>query len=224
MPQNERQSTCYPIFDAFDVIHIINLPERKDRRREMQNQLAKVGLAGDPRVKFFRAIKPSTSADFSSIGARGVYEGHKLLLQQAVSKNQSILILEDDCDFCGHIEEYEVNANWDIFYGGYNAKNPADLMNSDVEMAHMMGFSARGARLVSEYLDNLEYDGIHPPIDAAYVWYRRAHPETPTHFAVPPIGIQRSSASDIAPRPWDRFGPTRMLAAGLRKLRAKAQG
>ena len=224
MPKSERDTESYRIFDAFDAIRIINLPERKDRRREMEAELAKVNLLHDPRVRFFDAIKPAERGDFTSIGAHGVYQSHKLLLNEAASNGQSLLILEDDCDFEGDMDAAVSSESWDIFYGGYNAKNPSDLVNSDIEMAHMMGFSTRGARLVIEYLDNLKYEGIHPPIDAAYIWYRRAHPETPTHFAVPPIGVQRSSASDIAPRPWDRFGPTRMLARGLRKLRARTRG
>ncbi|NVD44750.1 hypothetical protein [Qipengyuania atrilutea] len=223
MSKFQRHSESPRIFDAFDSIRIINLPERKDRRSEMESQLAKVNLLSDPRVRFFDAIRPAERGDFTSVGAHGVYESHKRLLAEAASDGHSLLILEDDCDFTTDIEEAAATDDWDIFYGGYNAKDPSDLMHSDIEMAHMMGFSARGARLVSEYLENLEYEGIHPPIDAAYIWYRRSHPETPTYFAVPPIGVQRSSASDIAPRPWDRFGPTRMLAGGLRKLRTKAR-
>ncbi|MXO86463.1 hypothetical protein GRI38_10545 [Altererythrobacter aurantiacus] len=190
----------------------------------MEAELAKVGLQNDPRISFFPAIRPPSAGDFSSAGARGCFEGHLQILHEAVEAGQSVLILEDDCSFTERAADYEVPEDCDIFYGGYHAKNVEQPWLGDVQESHMMGFSARGARLVSEYLDNLEYEGIHPPIDASYVWYRRAHPETPTHFAAPPIGVQRSSASDIAPRPWDRFGPTRMLAAGLRKLRAKAQG
>ena len=207
------------IFETFDVIRIINLPARTDRRREMEAELAALGLLDDPRVRFFDGIRPRVRLDFTSVGARGVFEGHKQLLQQAAAAGQSILILEDDCAFRDNAARYETNETWDIFYGGYNAANPQDLVHSDIAMAHMMGFTARGARLVSDYLDRLEYTGTHPPIDAVYVWFRRAHPEVATCFAVPPLAWQRSSPSDIAPKPWDRLSLTRILATTYRKLR-----
>lgn len=40
------------IFDHFETIRIVNLPQRRDRRRAMARELARVGLAGDPRVAF----------------------------------------------------------------------------------------------------------------------------------------------------------------------------
>lgn len=70
----------------------------------------------------------------------------------------------------------------------------------------MMGFTGECAGRVVEYLDNLRCEGIHPPMDAAYVWYRRAFPDVATEFVVPPLAIQRSSRSDIAqPKPWDKI-------------------
>lgn len=82
-----------------------------------------------------------------------------------------------------------------------------------------MGFSREGAKLVNAYLEQLEYDGIHPPIDAAYIWYRRAYPHVRTHFAVPPLAGQRSSRSDIADLKWfDRYPVFRSLANSLRAI------
>ena len=205
-------------FDLFDDIPIINLRAREDRRAEMRDELRHVNLLDDRRVRFFDAIRPSRKADFSSVGARGCFEGHYKLLAQAASRNRSILILEDDCAFSPQAQHYVSAGEWDIFYGGYVAKNPADPMNSDVHHSHMMGFSARGAKLVSAYLSDMKYQGEHPPIDAAYVWFRREYPEVPTEFAIPPLAIQRSSRSDIAPKPWDRFALGRTMATALRRM------
>jgi glycosyl transferase family 25 len=207
------------IFNSFDTIRIINLPARTDRRREMEAELRALQLIDDPRVRFFNGIRPAKRLDFTSVGARGVFEGHKALLQEAAAAGQSILILEDDCAFRADAADYRTDEPWDIFYGGYKAADPQDLPHSDIEMAHMMGFTARGARLVADYLERLRYTGDHPPIDAAYVWFRRAHPEVATAFAVPPLAWQRSSPSDIAPKPWDRLTLTRTLATAYRKLR-----
>ena len=203
------------IFDAFDRIRIVNLAHRRDRRAEMAGELRRVGLAGDPRVAFFDAIRPDDPGDFTSIGARGVYLSQRAILDEAAAAGESVLILEDDCDFAPHAEQYDPPRDWAIFYGGYQPSDPADLANSDIIGAHMMGFSADGARLVSAYLRDLTYTGIHPPIDGVYVWFRRAHPEIPTRFAEPPLGHQRSSRTDIADLAFFDRWPGLRTAAGL---------
>lgn len=208
------------ILDVFDRIRIINLDHRRDRRAEMEGELRRVGLAGDPRVAFFSAIRPDGPGDFSSIGARGCHASHCAILNEAVAAGESVLILEDDCDFAAHVTTYATADDWDIFYGGYQAANSADLQNSDIIGTHMMGFSANAARQISDYLRNLTYTGTHPPIDAAYIWYRRAHPEVATHFAVPILGNQRSSRTDIADLAFfDRWVGFRTLAHLARRLK-----
>ena len=208
------------IFEPFDQIRIINLPNRNDRRRGMDRELIKAGLAGDPRVEYFEAIRPSEAGPFTSIGAHGVYESQLSILRQAVMARESVLILEDDCAFEPDVSEREIEAGWEIFYGGYTAKSLGPLEEADIEGAHMMGFTASGARMVTEYLDTLQYAGVHPPIDAAYVWFRRAHPTVPTLFAVPPIAGQRPSRSDIAYLKWyDRLPILRQICNAVRYFR-----
>lgn len=207
-------------FDPFDRIRIVNLPERADRRRAMDRELADVGLRGDPRVLYFNAVRPAAAGHFSSIGARGIYESQRQILREAAASGQSVLILEDDCAFVRDVLEREIGDGWEIFYGGYTATTSPDLNQSDIEGAHMMGFSATGAQQVSEYLDSLTCDGIHPPIDAAYVWFRRAHPEVRTEFAAPPLAGQRASRSDIAPLRWfDRMPIVRGIVNSARARR-----
>lgn len=211
------------IFDHFDRIRIVNLPYRTDRRRTMDRELAKVGLAGDPRVRYFDAIRPENAGRFTSIGARGVYASQKILLGDAASAGESLLILEDDCVFLPGAKDRIFPSDWDIFYGGYHASLPNDLLHSDIEGAHMMGFSQRGAELVFDYLEQLHYDGIHPPIDAAYVWFRRANPDVRTFFAEPPLAGQRPSRSDIASLAWfDRLPFLRNAATFARGFRRGA--
>ena len=191
------------LLDCFERIRIVNLHYRSDRRREMDRELRKIGLFSDSRVQYFPAIRPENQGSFTSIGARGVYLSQQTILREAAKAGESVLILEDDCEFSRYAGEYESKAPWDIFYGGWFATDLTSPETSDIIGAHMMGFSIRGARKVSAYLDALEPDcEIHPPIDAAYVWYRRANPNIPTLFANPPLAGQRSSQSDIAPPKW----------------------
>jgi glycosyl transferase family 25 len=224
------------VFASFDRIRIVNLAARRDRRAEMEAQLAKVGLLGDPRVEFFAALSYSEPGPFLRAGSHGAFMSHVALLREAAEANESILILQDDCDFIlPDIGEYEIPANWDVFYGGYYASDPEDLHNSDIIGAHFMGFSPRAAIAAVDYFSEyLEPDfppdslaaaqpgfnpAIRPPIDGALVWFRRAHPQLCTIFAM--LGVQRSSRTDIGDQKWfDKVPVVRDLAElGRRILR-----
>ena len=222
------------LFDHFDRIRIVNLPHRTDRRAEMNAQLAKVGLLGDPRVKFFAALSFRDPGPFLRRGSHGAFKSHLTLLNEAASANQSILILQDDCDFLlPDALVYRLPEEWDVFYGGYAASDPSNPRDSDIIGAHFMGFSARAAKAAATYLTAyLESDfppdpraaaesgfapAIIPPIDGALVWFRRAHPEIRTAFAM--LSVQRSSRSDIAEQSWfDRTPGIRELAGMARKI------
>lgn len=104
--------------NAFDQVRIINLPKRADRRREMDRELQQLGISGDQRIQYFPARRPLDAGKFTSIGARGCYESHKDILREAARLDQSVLILEDDCEFATNARTYELPDNWDIFYGG----------------------------------------------------------------------------------------------------------
>lgn len=212
------------MLEPFDQIRIINLPYRTDRRADMLRELARIGLADDPRVSFFEAIRPADQGDFYSVGARGVYLSHLQILREAADAGMNVLILEDDCQFtpaalsAGNLPDPATP--WDIFYGGYEATDPGDLYTSDIVGAHMMGFTANTARRLCDYLDNLVYDGAHPPIDGAYVWFRRANDDIRTAFAVPPLAVQRSSRSDVGNlRLHDRITMLRPFLAFARRIK-----
>ncbi|MBN8814144.1 MAG: hypothetical protein J0J06_01700 [Sphingomonas sp.] len=208
------------IFDKFDMIRIINLPERTDRRRRMERELDHAGIGDDPRVEFFRAIRPTEALNHSSIGMHGVFLSHHAILKEAAAKGASVLILEDDCDFVPGIRDYVAPEGWDIFYGGYYADRPDDLQNSDIIGAHMMGFTAAAAKQVADYFTGLNPEGQFPPIDGAYVWFRRAHPEVKTAFAEPAIGNQRASRTDIGDlKIYDRLPVVRHAVELARQFR-----
>lgn len=218
-------------FDKFDRIRVINLRHRKDRRSEMEAQLARVGLLGDPRVEFHVASAPAEPGPFSSRGAHGCFLSHHTLLKEAAEAGQSVLILEDDCDFLRDSATYAL-PDFDVFYGGYTASDPRNPADSEIIGAHFMGYSARAAQAAAKYLtDYLRPDfppdpkaaaepgynpAIRPPIDGALVWFRRAHPELRTVFAT--LGVQRASRTDIGEQRWfDRIPGLRAIAGLARK-------
>lgn len=223
------------LFAAFDRIRIVNLPSRQDRRNEMERQLSRVELKGDLRVSYFPAVSCVDRGLFPRKGDHGCFQSHFTILKEAAEAGQSVLILEDDCDFLlPAISEFTLPETFDIFYGGYHAADPENLIESDIIGSHFMGFSASGARIAfdyfTRYLDpqfppdpkaatqpgfNPE---IRPPIDGGYVWMRRAHPELVTVFAM--LSVQRPSRTDIGePRWFDRMAGIRDVVEHLRRLR-----
>lgn len=186
------------LFDHFDQVRIVNLPHRADRRAQMRGELRRIGAADDARVAFFEACRFDERGTFESVGARGCYHSHLAILEDAAAKGHSVLILEDDADFTPPARDTMLPAGWQIFYGGYHAAQPDDLHNSDIAGSHVMGFSADIVPVMVAYLRGLLELDDHPPVDGAYVWFRRAHPAVVTHFAVPPIAVQRPSRTDIA--------------------------
>jgi glycosyl transferase, family 25 len=224
------------LFDHFDRIRIVNLAHRSDRRCEMNAQLAQVGLQDDPRVAFFEALSFEDAGLFRRTGSHGAFKSHLALLSEAAAADHSILILQDDCDFLlPQVLDY-VLPECDIFYGGYSASDPQNLAESDIIGAHFMGFSSRAAKAAVEYLTSYllpdfspdpraaaepDFDpNVRPPIDGGLVWFRRAHPELETVFAM--LGVQRSSRTDIGDQNWfDRIPVVRELAGFARTCRSR---
>jgi glycosyl transferase family 25 len=137
-------------------------------------------------------------APFRSVGEKGVFLSHLRILELAAEEQLSVLILEDDVDFTAATKHWDLTLGCDIAYGGYTALQPEDLHSSDIIGAHCMGFSARAAKALVPFLEELLEHDSPPPIDGAYVWFRRKYPEFVTEFADPIVGIQRPSRSDIA--------------------------
>jgi glycosyl transferase family 25 len=68
------------------------------------------------------------------------------------------------------------------------------------------------------FLEKLAEDDAPPPIDGAYVHFRKAHPEVRAAFALPQVAVQRQSPSDIALGRYDRIPFVATLARIARKL------
>ena len=68
-------------FAAFDIIRIINLPIRSDRRRVMIGDLRRIGVVDDPRVSFVDGILVADKAPFRQPGEKGVFLAHLNILR-----------------------------------------------------------------------------------------------------------------------------------------------
>ena len=165
----------------------------------MAGELRRIGLGQDSRVQFVDGVLVDDKAPFRAPGEKGVFLAHLSILADAAAAAESVLILEDDADFTSAAAQWAPSPDCDIFYGGYNLVNSTSPETSDVYGAHCMGFSARAAQALVPFLKGLLNHESPPPIDGAYVWFRRQREGFRTEFAEPVVAVQRPSRSDISP-------------------------
>jgi glycosyl transferase family 25 len=223
----------------FDRIYVINLPHREDRRREIAQELARVGLGWDsPIVRLFDAVRPVDRGDFPSIGARGCFLSHLGVLNEAIEHGyQSVLILEDDMDWApGAIDDGKgmeglKTEDWHFLHGGVGDSQSAAVQtfelrklspHTGVMLTHFIGLRGPAIRLAADYLAAMlerpqgSPDGGPMHVDGAYSWLRKDHPEIRSFVCHPPLAQQRSSRSDVTePVGWR----SSMLADSARRLR-----
>ena len=237
-----RLSSRASLLDVFQHIYVINLPVRRDRRRDMGRELSRIGIAPeDERVTFFPGVRPDDEAGFPTIGARGCFLSHLDVLKDAHRHGfERFLVAEDDLsfvkDFDNRVGEVvrvlRTRDDWDMFYGGYRTefylrdRGGMPLVplpaTAAVVTAHMLGLRGDVAAKLISFLETvLSRPAGHPDggpmhVDGAYSTFRAQSPDIVTLAAVPALGFQRSSRSDISPEWYDR---TPVLMAGVSLLR-----
>jgi glycosyl transferase family 25 len=230
-------------WNEFERIYVINLESRSDRRKEVDEQLRRVGLSlHAPPVRLFRAVRPESPGGFPSIGARGCFLSHLGVLEDACKdKLQSLVILEDDIHFSRDINErIEAltqtmrSSTWSFFYGGYRVSEkpigsglPTARPDQAIQTTHFVG--VRGQSMINSLVAYMQAQLMRRPgdplggpmhVDGTYSWFRRAHPEFVTVLANPEIGRQRASASDIDQRSrLDGYVRSTRLFDAARKLK-----
>jgi hypothetical protein len=232
--------------EYFEQTFIINLPNRHDRREEMAGQLQTIGLGLEyPGMTIFPAVRPESSGDFPSIGARGCFLSHLGVLRQAWQAGyQRILILEDDVDFSKDFQliapkiiDALQNIEWSVFYGGYRVGQELPVTpdvpslisikpDVAVQTSHFVAVQGQAIAHLVAYLEQmLQRPGGHPEggpmhVDGAYNWFRRSSPQFKTVLAVPQLGFQRPSRTDIHDLKWhDRMPCVRELVAMMRRVK-----
>ena len=227
----------------FEHIRIVNLSYRTDRRAQMAEQLARVGLAFDsPNVRLFSAVRPADPGGFESIGAHGCFVSHLTILRE-VRGSRNVLIFEDDLDFVYGIAEamgpvlQALPLSWGIFYGGcvvavVPSTGPLTeiLPLTPIGTSHFVAFNGQ---VIGHLVDYLEAILARPPghpdggpmhVDGAYSHFRAAHPAVRTFVAIPELGHQRPSRTDIHELRWfDRMPLARTLVQMIRRQRARVR-
>ncbi|SHK60282.1 hypothetical protein SAMN05444321_0011 [Bradyrhizobium lablabi] len=208
---------------------VINLDSRPDRRREMQNQLDRIGW----RAEFVKATRPDDKGPFPSVGARGCFLSHLDVLKRGLGSH--IILMEDDLDFTSNFTERWTAAiknlpdNWSIFYPASNVGNGEVNHLVGILQTHMVVFNRSVVGTIIQELDTIiSRPGGHPlggpmHVDGAYSTIRSRNPDIRTYAVSPPLGFQRSSRSDIFDGSFlARVNVLRLVTRvtrGLRKLR-----
>ena len=117
------------LFDSFDRVRIINLVDRADRRREMTEQMDRIGGIDGRHVAFFAATRPADPGPFETAGVRGCFESHLRALREAREASAAtLLLLEDDLDLADDIWVRGSTllatlgaAPWSLFYGSHQS-------------------------------------------------------------------------------------------------------
>jgi glycosyl transferase, family 25 len=229
------------LLDTFAHIRIINLPERKDRHREMVAQLARLGMTVDgDKVAFYAAQRFEDAGGFRNVGARGCFHSHLTILEVGAGLDGPLLILEDDADFADGIEPLLTTAlkglnqnDWSIFYGFGDPAENLDVTEGLFEQrpdvgiltTHCIGFTPNAMRLAVPYLRAMagrptgSPDGGPMDVDGAYGWLRRTHPQLRTFCTYPAVANQRPSRTDISPALTDRIPGAREARSLARKMK-----
>jgi hypothetical protein len=213
--------------EYFDRIYIINLLSRKNRLKEIEQQLKNIGMSlSSNNIFIFPGIRPTESDEFPTIGARGCFLSHYEIIKISNKlKINNFLIIEDDLNFSKNFEKIITeaiielkNTQWSIFYGGYkihqykikktNNKIYEISNHLPVGETHFIAFNNEITNELLDYLYKiLQRKGGDPEggpmhIDGAYSWFRNSHPKFKTFICIPELGYQRSSRTDVRNLDW----------------------
>lgn len=237
------------LLDYFDATYLINLKERTDRLELAKIELTRVGWTlGPSGVQLFPAVKFTDRASFPNTGIRGAFNSHHECLKRALAaQNKNVLILEDDVAFSPYVASHASriiarldDSDWDLVYFGHEHTGKLPVAESDdigdleFELRPWTGdivglhFYAAKRSVIPElvaHLDRLESgrEGDQEfgpmPVDGAINVFRRFNLRIKTLIAVPKIGWQRPSRSDISPKNIDRVRILRPAVKALRDLK-----
>ena len=221
------------LFEFFERTYIINLPERTDRLREIKEEFARLGVELTPgKIEIFPASKVEDAGMFVSRGLHGCFLSHLAVLKHAMKEGlKNVLVIEDDLAMSDRLPLDEArlveslqSREWSIVYLG-NLLHPlgnAPIFFLDCSIpligAHFYGVQGSVLPALVEFFEPIETrpaghpDGSGVSPDGVLNMFRERHPELKTLIALPNLGHQRSTRSDISPKWFDRVPGLRQLA------------
>jgi len=230
------------LYDYFDRISIIHLPERQDRYRSLSAELNDIGIdIHQPKVHIPHAPVPSDWNGWPSRGVYGNFLSHLRILQQALLDGlTTVWVLEDDAIFSKRMRREQLNLvetlrnrEWDLCFFGHSlthelADQPTGFVppSADFIWAHCYAVHARVLQRLVSYLERAcELPEHHPEgsrlyIDAALTLFRRYNPDVVALVYNPALSIQKGCFSSLNDRKWyDTAIVTRSLVSLARTAR-----
>jgi glycosyl transferase, family 25 len=230
------------LYDYFDRIAIIHLPERTDRLRALTRELTRVGIdVRGSKVTIPEAPMPADTGGFPSRGVHGNFLSHLGILRDALRDGlESVWVLEDDAIFsrrfareAGALATALRRQPWDLCFLGHSlSRELAGLPRGLVPYGQRFYWSHCYAvnrrvlpRLIDYFTETMANEPGHPRggrvyVDGAYELFRRLNPDVVTLVANPVLSAQRGSSSSLGGLRWyDRGAALQMpvhLARGLR--------
>jgi glycosyl transferase family 25 len=227
------------LFDYFDRIAIVHLPERVDRLAALKCELGGLGLEfSSDKVSVPDAPIPREANGFASRGVFGNFLSHLGILEKAYADGlDTVLILEDDAIFSRRFalkqeviaRELRSNA-WDTLFVGHSIRRGLPQTASGLVrfsgsflLSHCYGVHRNiMPKMIDYFHQTAKRDQGHPEggkmyIDGAHTMFRRLHPETICIVTSPCLSVQRGSPSGIASDLWRNRQP--LMKTTARSLR-----
>jgi hypothetical protein len=227
------------LFDYFDRVAIIHLPERVDRLAALKSELGGLGLElGSNKISIPVAPVPDEGNGFPSRGVYGNFLSHLDILERAyVDGLDTVLILEDDAIFSRRFSRQEetiareLRSNaWDVLFLGHSIRRGLPQTESGLVRfsgsflwSHCYGVHRNiMPKLIAYLRQTAERPPGHPEgskmyIDGAHTEFRRLHPETICLVSSPCLSVQRGSPSGLGSDRWRDSQP--LLTRAARSLR-----
>lgn len=233
MTIDREASRSMDLLTSFDRTFVINLAERRDRRRQTLRELRRhfSPVSVDERVAFHEAVRPDDAGPFRSVGARGVFLSNLEILKMAARDGlESVLVMEDDVRFTSAFRAHSswlldelARRHWDLLHIGYLDRSGVMAQHDErgpvlvdfagqVSGAQCIGFRRSVFEPLIDHLETIlagePGDRLRGPmpIDGAFNTFKWCHPEMRRLVPVPLLVDQRSSRSDITPKRHDRIG------------------
>jgi hypothetical protein len=208
--------------DYFACTYVINLAERKDRRKAIVAELERVGMPLSPgKVQIFPAIKPKDRLGFPSVNVLGCFLSHYSILLDALQRKlPNVLVMEDDLMILPTLQSNLDmvlstlrSVDWGIAYLGHiepvsdSASPQLVRFDRPVITAHFYAVNGTVLPRLVEYLKLVQQREEGDPLggpqdfDGALTMFRQFNPDVVTLLAHPNMGKQRPSRSNIRP-PW----------------------
>jgi len=221
---DEARNALVELFAGFGNRRLISMKARVERRQRIDASLARYDLSLEKLgVEVFDGLAFDDANGFPSKGVRGCFTSHMTLMQECAASGKPMLVMEDDVDFdFDRIAAFHKmipdlqNADWDIVYLGYlvpETRGPIrfEAYSGGTIGGHFYGVTPEFARAVSDYMLSCTTrppgDPVGGPMyrDAAFTMFRERHPELITRLAIPPLGGQFSSRSDLTPKSYQKW-------------------